>query len=345
MNYENLDYKGKEYHKVAPLDWQMKRYANKKFGKLFVECPVYVKGLVTQPNSTNAIWLTHCDCGNDYCVSMQWIRKELRKGLVPDCGCGEREKWSKKYIGKTYNYLTIIERDEEYKKKINPVNANAYYKCRCKCGNIISGRITAIVNGEIKSCGCLKDKQNKINLIPNKIHDLTNQRFGKLTVISGYQKTHGGDYWWHCQCDCGSTIDVRGYSLLRGDTRSCGCLTISRGEEQILSILKENNISFLYDTAFFKDLILPSGFLGCYDFILFDDNVQPYRLIEYDGKQHYQPIEYFGGEAGFKIRQLNDNIKNEYALSRNLPLVRIPYTEENITLDTILGDKFLLTKK
>lgn len=47
MNYENVDYKGKEYHKVVPLDWQMKRYANKKFGKLFVECPVYVKGLVT----------------------------------------------------------------------------------------------------------------------------------------------------------------------------------------------------------------------------------------------------------------------------------------------------------
>jgi hypothetical protein len=35
-----IDYKGKKYKKVQPLDWQLKRYANKKFGKLLVECPV-----------------------------------------------------------------------------------------------------------------------------------------------------------------------------------------------------------------------------------------------------------------------------------------------------------------
>lgn len=339
---DGIDYKGKSYQKVEPLDWQKKKYANKKFGKLLVECPVWVQGLVTKPDSTNAIWLTHCDCGNDYCISMQWIRKEIKKGVIPDCGCEEREEWSKKYIGKTYNYLTILERDEEYKKKINPTNANAYYKCQCRCGNIISARITAIVNGEIKSCGCLKKAQDKINLIPQTIHDLTGQHFGLLTAIKGFQKQAGEDYWWQCKCNCGNIVEVRGYSLLNGDTRSCGCLSKSHGELDIENILKENNIKFLYNNALFKDLKLPSGGTGRYDFILLDEKYHPYRLIEYDGEQHFHAVEYFGGEEEFKKLQKNDKVKNEYAKIRNLPLVRIPYTEDNITLELLLSDKYLV---
>lgn len=341
MEYENIDYKGKKYHKEAPLDWQLKRYTNKKFGKLLVECPVWVEGMVTPPNSTNAIWLTHCDCGNDYCISMQRIRKELKKGLIPDCGCGEREEWSKKYIGKTYNYLTILERDEEYKKKINPVNANAYYKCKCKCGNIISGRITAIVNGEIKSCGCLKEQQDKINLIPNTMKDLTGQRFGKLVAMKPFKKAGDREFWWYCKCDCGKICEVVASSLTQGLTHSCGCLKQSVGELKIEQLLKDNNIAYLHDYALFKDLKLPTGGIGRYDFILLDSNFHPYRLIEYDGEQHYKSKKYFGGEEGLKIRQQNDKIKNEYAKLHNLPLVRIPYTIKEITLEMLLEDEYL----
>ena len=36
-------------------------------------------------------------------------------------------------------------------------------------------------------------------------------------------------------------------------------------------------------------------------------------------------------------------MKNEYALSHNIPLVRIPYWErDNITLEMILEDKYLI---
>lgn len=42
-------------------------------------------------------------------------------------------------------------------------------------------------------------------------------------------------------------------------------------------------------------------------------------------------------------RQEHDRIKNEYAKSHNIPLIRIPYTElDNISLDTIMGNKFLI---
>lgn len=36
-------------------------------------------------------------------------------------------------------------------------------------------------------------------------------------------------------------------------------------------------------------------------------------------------------------------MKNQYAKDKNIPLIRIPYTEiNNLSLEHILGDKFLI---
>ncbi len=47
-------------------------------------------------------------------------------------------------------------------------------------------------------------------------------------------------------------------------------------------------------------------------------------LIEYDGRQHYIPIEPLGGEEELKKIKQHDEIKNEYA-NNNITLLRIPY--------------------
>ena len=55
------------------------------------------------------------------------------------------------------------------------------------------------------------------------LRDLTNMRFGKLTVLS--RTTNIGRHTaWGCLCDCGEFVAVRAQSLQLGDTRSCGCL-------------------------------------------------------------------------------------------------------------------------
>ena len=55
-------------------------------------------------------------------------------------------------------------------------------------------------------------------------------------------------------------------------------------------------------------------------------NDQLLGLIEYDGKQHFEPIDFFGGEDGFRKTQERDKIKNAYCKSHNIPLLRLPYT-------------------
>ncbi|ECV9083704.1 DUF723 domain-containing protein [Salmonella enterica subsp. enterica serovar Infantis] len=60
-----------------------------------------------------------------------------------------------------------------------------------------------------------------------------------------------------------------------------------------------------------------------FDFYLIDYDI----LIEYDGIQHFKPIEYFGGQQGLDEQQYNDNIKNEYCKSTDKILLRIRYDE------------------
>ena len=77
-----------------------------------------------------------------------------------------------------------------------------------------------------------------------------------------------------------------------------------------------------------------------FDFYLTKEN----RLIEFDGEQHFLANGGWNDENNLVLVQKRDKIKNEYALSHNIPLVRIPYWErDNITLDMIMGDKYLVS--
>lgn len=55
--------------------------------------------------------------------------------------------------------------------------------------------------------------------------DITGNRFGRLTMIesTGESNKHG-HLIWKCKCDCGNIHYATGYSLRKGDVKSCGCL-------------------------------------------------------------------------------------------------------------------------
>lgn len=54
--------------------------------------------------------------------------------------------------------------------------------------------------------------------------DLVGQRFGRLTVVSPAPNGNDGGARFECLCDCGNIVNVRGYKLRSGETKSCGCL-------------------------------------------------------------------------------------------------------------------------
>ena len=61
--------------------------------------------------------------------------------------------------------------------------------------------------------------------------DLTNQKFGKLTVIKFEIITNGPNSCsgkWLCECECGKSTHVLTHMLTLGDVTSCGCLRYER---------------------------------------------------------------------------------------------------------------------
>lgn len=59
--------------------------------------------------------------------------------------------------------------------------------------------------------------------------------------------------------------------------------------------------------------------------------------IEYDGREHDEPIEFFGGEENFKKRKINDTIKNKFCIDNKIVLLRINHKHFN-DIEKILSD-------
>ena len=100
----------------------------------------------------------------------------------------------------------------------------------------------------------------------------------------------------------------------------------SKGEKIITDILTKNNICFMRQKTFDELYGIGNRNLS-YDFHIPSLNI----LIEFQGEQHYEPIDYFGGEKRFDIQQEHDKRKREYAKDNNIKLIEIPYWDfENI---------------
>ena len=63
-------------------------------------------------------------------------------------------------------------------------------------------------------------------LIPNNI---IGHRFGRLVALSFYSGNNANNRKYLCVCDCGHQKIVCEDNLIRGKTKSCGCLRSKRG--------------------------------------------------------------------------------------------------------------------
>ena len=123
-----------------------------------------------------------------------------------------------------------------------------------------------------------------------------------------------------CHCNiCNADFFGIPHAMLDGGN-GCPICSISKGERAIRNWLVLNNIEFISEHTFkdCKDInVLP------FDFYIPSQNV----VIEYDGKQHYEPNPYFGGDKGFLYTKNHDSIKNNYCKNRGIKIIRIPYWE------------------
>lgn len=104
--------------------------------------------------------------------------------------------------------------------------------------------------------------------------------------------------------------------------------TMSKGERRIIEYLNKNNKNYrtqekMGDTKQSFDFYLPELKIA----------------IEYNGEQHYFPIETFGGEERFLQQQKYDENKVQYCKDNNIILKIISYKDYN-NIETILDAFF-----
>ena len=79
--------------------------------------------------------------------------------------------------------------------------------------------------------------------------DLTGQRFGRLVVLSENGRNNNGNVCWKCQCDCGKKCIISSNRLVKGDTKSCGCI---KKENAKKAAVKHNQSSKVNYTPVYK---------------------------------------------------------------------------------------------
>lgn len=242
--------------------------------------------------------------------------------------------------GETINNIKII-----YRTNNNKHNS-AMFICQCPyCNNYFLAKGVNIKKGVTKSCGCYNrqtasERMKQYN--ENQNSYIQGERFDKLVVIEdlGLRKQQSRDKnerWVKCKCDCGNFKECRLNDLKQGLIHSCGCLGSSYAEYKIEQILIKNNINFKREVKF-KDLLSFKNAPLRFDFGIYNNEEKLLYLIEFDGRQHTYGPEAKWQQEGNSLEEIQerDNLKNNYCKEKNIPLIRIPFTQlSKINIDDL----------
>lgn len=169
---------------------RLKDISGEKFGELRA-----IEYIRSGTSGVRGTWLCECSCGNTIYVEPSLLLSGRKKSCGHDMNNFKIIDISNQEFGE----LTALTRD----------SVTGKWDCVCSCGKHRLVYISRLRNGSVTSCGHEY----------NPLIDLTNQRFGKLKVIS-YDRQKNK---WLCECDCGNRKYIYGQHLRRGDTTSCGC--------------------------------------------------------------------------------------------------------------------------
>lgn len=233
----------------------------------------------------------------------------------PTCS-GNKKKTPQDYLNecKDKGYDLPI---EDYKGVTTKINH------KCKYGHIYSQTPSSHLRGQ----GCPECYGNKQKTPEGYLQECKEN--GLDLPIEEYK----GSYTKiNHNCKNGHTYPQTPHNHLRG--RGCPVCNESHGEKFIRTYLDKNHIKYIPQKTFegLKDTQPLS-----YDFYLPDYNT----LIEYQGIQHYEEAEFFGGKEQFKVQQFHDKIKRDYAKDNGYKLLELHYTLDTQDKVNNYLDKYL----
>lgn len=223
------------------------------------------------------------------------------------------KKQVKELVGDEY---TVLGKYEESSKKVKMRHNECGYEWGVTPNNFLRGRRCPECNRK-KKRERLKIYHEKCKLTPDEVKErIRNIPDKSVRVIGEYNGSHNGI---KTECKkCKGIWYPRFTDLIGGLTHCPFCNNESNGEQLVRKYLKDCHIKFKRQKTF-NDLIDKQHL--SYDFYLPDYNV----LIEYQGGQHYYPVEWLGGNKRFKKQLRHDAMKYQYAKNNGYLLIYVPY--------------------
>lgn len=278
-------------------------------------CKKYNFDNIKYINSNTKIKFTCNECNN---IIERTPADVLRTvNLCKVCGIPHKRKTTEQFIKKAkekfgdkfdYSLVEYVNKDTPIKiicnecKQIMIQTPNNHLACKYGCTNVM----------------CKNAPPTGIKYTTETFIEVAKEKFGNDFDYSfvEYKGT-----WTPIKIKCNKCKQIRevlpNTFLMRG-----GCLhnKESFGEKIIRIVLEKRNIEHKQQYIF-KDCrdINPLPF----DFYIPSKNL----LIEFQGKQHYEPRELFGGVKGMILTQKHDQIKREYCLNNGIKEIEIPYWE------------------
>lgn len=272
--------------------------------------------------------LMRCNkCGNEWKTRPSNLLVAKGTNGCPVCQYNDKsmtgEEFEKKFNAR-FKGEFIIKPGTKYTRQANPL-----YLIHTKCGTSFKTYWGTFTHNyscpECRKCKIGKERKTS-EMYSSEIMKLYGDEFSLLSNYTGALEQitvrHN---------DCGHIWNMRASHLLQG--HGCPVCKSSRGERLVRSVMNELKIDFSEQVKF----------QGCrnqkelpFDFGIHNENGDIKALIEYDGSQHFEEFEHFGGKVKFEQQRKNDNIKNDYCEINNIPLLRIPYTVS--TLEAVKGE-------
>lgn len=215
------------------------------------------------------------------------------------------------------------------------------YQIELKCGktyHTLNTQITKCIQygwGWNKCKGCSGNKACAMDAPINHPVEKTPDRgdpvvagevYGGMRAVEFAFNFQRHNYWVFECVKCGEQVIRVATGQKFNETACPNCTTERfRGPRAIAAWLDEQGISYKKEVRF--DDCCHKGTLP-FDFAIYDASGEMTHLIEYDGEQHFKFIPlWHENEQGFFLQQLRDSIKTNYCKEKNIPLIRIPYTE------------------
>lgn len=117
-------------------------------------------------------------------------------------------------VGNRYGSLVVI-------GDLPPRGKNRMVNCMCDCGKLHPAYLTLLKSGKTHSCGCRYKNRTRSPI--SYFANIEGMRFGNLVALE--KLVESGRYpKWLFKCDCGNTKPISVNHVIKGTTKSCGCL-------------------------------------------------------------------------------------------------------------------------